>query len=52
MTPHTLFNDLVAYWPARDRWTTTRFDGMEPADIEVEVSHYMDLPGLPKSPVP
>lgn len=42
-----LMHDLVAYWPARDRWTATRFDGMEPADIEVEVSHYQELPELP-----
>lgn len=40
-------HDLVAYWPARDRWTATRMDGMEPADIEVEVSHYQLLPALP-----
>ena len=43
-----LMHDLVAYWPARDRWTATRFDGMEPTNIEVEVSHYMELPELPK----
>lgn len=42
-----LMHDLVAYWPARDRWTATRLDGMEPADIEVEVSHYQELPALP-----
>jgi hypothetical protein len=39
-----LMHDLVAYWPARDRWTATRLDGMERADIEVEVSHYQELP--------
>lgn len=43
----SLMHDLVAYWPARDRWTATRLDGMEPADIEVEVSHYQPLPELP-----
>ena len=42
-----LMHDLVAYWPARDRWTATRFDGMEPADVEVDVSHYQELPELP-----
>jgi len=42
-----LMHDLVAYWPARDRWTATRFDGMEPADVEVDVSHYQELPALP-----
>lgn len=43
----SLTHDLVAYWPARGRWTATRLDGMEPADIEVEVSHYQVLPPLP-----
>lgn len=47
VTPDSRFHDLVAYWPAHDRWTATRMDGMEPADVEVEVSHYQVLPELP-----
>jgi hypothetical protein len=39
--------EIAAYWPARSRWTATRMDGMEPADVEVEVSHWMPSPELP-----
>jgi hypothetical protein len=46
VTPDGRFHNLVAYWPARDRWTATRLDGMEPADIEVEVIYYMELSEL------
>jgi hypothetical protein len=39
--------EIAAFWPARDCWTATRMDGMEPADVEVDVSHYQELPALP-----
>lgn len=40
-------HDLVTYWPAQDGWTVTRLDAMQPTDIVIEVSHYMELPELP-----
>ncbi len=39
--------EQVAYWPARGIWTATRMDGGEPADVEVTVSHWQELPELP-----
>jgi hypothetical protein len=39
--------EVVAYWPARQVWTATRMDGGEPADVEVTVTWWMELPELP-----
>lgn len=50
VTPDGRDDEKVAYWPARGVWTATRMDGNEPADVEVEVSHWtppLPLPELP-----
>jgi hypothetical protein len=43
--------EIVSYWPLRDRWTTSRpVDGCWD-DVEVEVTHYIELPELPSEVV-
>lgn len=47
ITPDGRDDEKVAYWPKRGVWTATRMDSNEPADVEVEVSHWMYAPALP-----
>lgn len=47
VTPDGRDSEKVAYWPASGLWTATRMDSNEPADVEVEVSHWMYAPALP-----
>lgn len=40
--------EIVAYWPAVNRWTVTRKDEFgELFDADIEVSHWIELPELP-----
>lgn len=40
--------EIVSYWPARRIWTMTTHQGGEWTDVEVNVSHYFEVPELPE----